>query len=311
MKLAMVFSAAALAALPGAHTYTSCAAAGAYWPTMTLAVEGPSAWVACKEDGRVIRIDTATGRRTAAITLPGQPIAVTAGLGSVWALDTGGTLYRIDPARARLAKSRSLPARAAYNLWIGGGSVWTADDQGGSVLRIAPGGRILAQPRSLGDGPADIAFHGNDGWVINHRDKVLAHIDLRTSRSRRLAVIPGDAPERMVWASGSLWITGRGTDLLQVNPKTGRVVRTIDIGASGIDVAVSGAALLIPTRSDAVDRSGFPTMDALEQVATATGKVTVLSRPKSPVDVHGLVAAKASVWLADNTHGRVYRVRVP
>ena len=63
-----------------------------------------------------------------------------------WALDTGGTLYRIDPARARLAKSRSLPARAAYNLWIGGGSVWTADDQGGSVLRIAPGGRVSRSP---------------------------------------------------------------------------------------------------------------------------------------------------------------------
>ena len=131
---------------------------------------------------------------------------------------------------------------------------------------------------------------------------------------RRLAgVIPGDAPERMVvrarHRSGSPAAAPTSSRSI---PETGRVVRaTIDIGASGIDVAVSGAALLIPTRSDAVDRSGFPTMDALEQVATATGKVTVLSRPKSPVDVHGLVAAKASVWLADNTHGRVYRVRVP
>jgi hypothetical protein len=28
----------------------------------------------------------------------------------------------------------------------------------------------------------------------------------------------GDAPQRMAWAAGSLWITGRGTDLLQVDP---------------------------------------------------------------------------------------------
>ena len=32
------------------------------------------------------------------------------------------------------------------------------------------------------------------------------------------SVIPGDAPERMVMLAGSLWITGRGTDLLQVDP---------------------------------------------------------------------------------------------
>jgi hypothetical protein len=308
MALAVLVAAAALSQLPGASAIKTCAAAGPYWPTMTLAVQGPIAWVACKEQSRVLRVDTATGKTTATIRLGGQPIAVTEGLGWLWALDSGGALYRIDARRARIAKRQALPVRAAYNLWVGGGSVWTADDQGGTVVRVSPRGRIVAQPRSFGDGPADIAFHGSSAWVINHRNRVLAHIDLRTNRARRLAVLPGDAPERMVWSHGSLWVTGRGTDLLQVDPSTGRVVATVEIGASGIDVAVDGDDLIVPTRSHAVDASGFPTMDALKRVSALTREVTIVASPHSRLDVHGIATASGAVWLADNTAGFIYRV---
>src|SRR4051794_16203403 len=82
----------------------------------------------------------------------------------------------------------------------------------------------------------------------------------------------------MVWSHGSLWVTGRGTDLLQVNPTNGAVQETIEIGASGIDVAAAGENLWIPTRSASADQSGFPTMDALKPVSTA-GAVSVVGEP--------------------------------
>ncbi|HEY3190597.1 MAG TPA: hypothetical protein VGJ70_24110, partial [Solirubrobacteraceae bacterium] len=66
-----------------------------------------------------------------------------------------------------------------------------------------------------------MAFSGSTAWVINHRDRVLSQINLAATRPKQLAVIPGDAPERMVWSSGRLWITGRGTDLLKVDPASG------------------------------------------------------------------------------------------
>ena len=46
-------SAAGSGRLPGAVAIKACAGAGAYWPTMTLALDGGSAWVACKEQARV------------------------------------------------------------------------------------------------------------------------------------------------------------------------------------------------------------------------------------------------------------------
>jgi hypothetical protein len=116
-----------------------------------------------------------------------------------------------------------------------------------------------------------MAFSGGTAWVINHRDRVLSQINLATTRAKEVAVIPGDAPERMVWSRGRLWVTGRGTDLLKVDPASGAVEQTIDIGVSGIDVAADGDNLWVPTRNAAVDEKGFPTMDALKRISASSG----------------------------------------
>jgi hypothetical protein len=285
-----------------------CAAAGSYWPTMTLAFSGTAAWVACKEQSRVIRVDTRTGKVARSVRLGLPVIAVASGFGSVWTLDSAGTLDRLAPATGKVVARISLPVSAAYNIWLGGGSVWVADDQGAQVVRVSPATNKVVARLPTGDGPADMAFAGNEAWVVNHRDKVLTHVDLRSNRSSKLAVLAGEAPERMVWLGGSLWITGRGTDLLKVDPRDGALQRTVEIGASGIDVAASGGALWIPTRSEAVDPSGFPTMDAVKRVSAATGKVAVVARPTARVDVHGIATSNGAVWIADNTNGVLYRL---
>ena len=108
-------------------------------------------------------------------------IAVAAGYGSIWALDSGSTLTRIAPVTGRVTRRTALPASAAYNIWLGGGSVWVADDQGGQVIRVSRGGVVSAQV-AVGDGPSDMAFAGS-AWVINHRDRKLFRIDLTTNAS--------------------------------------------------------------------------------------------------------------------------------
>jgi sugar lactone lactonase YvrE len=154
-----------------------------------------------------------------------------------------------------------------------------------------------------------MAFNGGTAWVVNHRDRVLSRITLATNRSAPVTTLAGEAPERMTWARGKLWITGRGTDLLKVNPADGSLEQTIEIGASGIDIVADGDSLWIPTRSAAVDPTGFPTMDALRRV-TPAGKVATVAKPGGRLDVHGLAADGKSIWLADNTSGTLYRVRL-
>ena len=301
--------AAADGRLPGAKVFKACAGAGPYWPTMTLALDGRSAWVACKEQARVIRLNTRTGKITASIRLGAPVIAVAAGYGSIWALDTGSTLSRIKPSTARVTRRVALAAAAPYNVWTGGGSIWVAEDQGARVIRISPAtGRILKR-LPVGDGPADMAFADNAAWVINHRDRRLMRINLATNSVTELATLPGDAPERMTWLGGSLWITGRGTDLLQVDPQTGAVKSTIEIGAGGIDVVAAGGFLWVPVRSAVVDATGFPTMETLRRVSAVTRQVTTAATASGRLDVHGLQASGGFVWIADNRAGVVFRVR--
>lgn len=274
---------------------------------MTLAIYRTSAWVACKEESRVIRIDTRTARRTATVRIGTPVIAVAAGFGSIWALDTGATLYRIDPTRARITKRIRVGASRPYNIWTGGNSVWVIDDGDGSLIRVSARTKMVKR-LVVGDGASDIAFGASQAWVIDHRDRRLSRIELATNAVTRLAVIAGDAPERLTLLRGSLWITGRGTDLLKVNPATGAVDATIDVGASGIDVIGIGDSLWVPARNAVVDPTGFPTMDALRRVSAATGEVTTFAKSRGRVDVHGLASQGRVLWIADNTDGSLYRI---
>jgi streptogramin lyase len=296
--------------IPGADSIRACAAAGAYWPTMALAVSGATAWIGCKEQNRIDVLRLPTGTRTAVVRLDGPVTAVAAGLGALWALDSSSTLYRIDPRRRLVVRRIPLGAAAAYNIWIGGGTVWVADDRAGLVLRVSPAANRVVARIPVGDGPADVVFAGRRAWVATHRDNTLYRIDTRTNRAEKLAVLDRDqdaAVERLALSGGRLWATGRGVGLLEVDPETGAVIRTVDIGGTGIDIVAASGALWIPVRSHEVDRTGFPTVTSLRRIDRA-GAVRVVATTDGRVDVHGLVAAGGSIWVADTTQGRLWRL---
>jgi streptogramin lyase len=296
------------ASLPGAQPHAVCAAAGAFWPSMTLAADAGSLWVACKSQSRLLRVDAATGAIRARVRFPTavEITAVAAGLGAVWALDARqGMLYRVDRVRNAVVRSVPLGTSRAYNIWTGAGSVWVVDDATGELMRIDPNGGVVDRI-PVGDGPSDLVFEGATLWAVDHRDRGLVRVDTATRAVTRLATLPGDAPERMVQVGGYLWITGRGTDLFRVDPASGAVLETIDTDASGIDLVAAGDSIWVPTRSAAVDASGLPTMSRLLRVGA--GSTSAVASPSGRVDVNGLVEDSGAVWLADNTNGVLYRV---
>lgn len=293
--------------LPGARAYRACGAAGPFWPMMTLALDGRSLWVACKEEGRLLRLDSGTGRVTLRVLLRGGPPVVADGLGAIWAVDGVGEVHRLDRRTGRVRARISVGGRL-FNVWIGAGSVWTMDDGAGTVVRIDPGTNRVTARLPVGDGPSDIAFAGGAAYVINHRTRVLVRIDLGSGRVEPVATLPGDAPERLELLGGRLWVTGRGTDLFEVDPASGDVLRTIEIGASGVDLAVARGAVWVPVRTGAADPRGFPTIARVVRIDPGTGAVTTVVRARGRVDVHGIASDGRTVWLADNTGGKVYRL---
>jgi hypothetical protein len=298
---------APLANVTDADARAICAAAGSFWPTQTLARDAGSTWVACKGLGLLQRLDPSARIRVGGSSL----VAVQTGFGSVWALDASrsGTLIRIDPARNVVTTRIALATSAAYNIWVGAGSIWVAGDQAAEVVRVDPVTNAVIAHIRVGDGPADMVFDGDTGWVIDHRDRTLFKIDTRANAGALVGTIPGDAPERMALVRDHLWITGRGTDLIELDPTRGTVLRTVEIGAGGIDVVASGNSLWVPVRSAENDQRGLPAMETLARIDARTGTVLSSFRSRGAVDVHGLVADADGVSLADNTHGVLYRVR--
>ena len=154
-----------------------------------------------------------------------------------------------------------------------------------------------------------MVFAGGNAWVITHRDNTLFRIDGATNDVSRLATVAGGnaAAERLALLAGSIWITGRGMPLLEVDPDAGATRRSVDIHGTGIDVVATAKALWVPVRTEAVDRTGFPTMTALRRVTTR-GEVTTAATARGRVDVHGLATGLGAVWFADNTGGFLYRL---
>ena len=160
--------------------------------------------------------------------------------------------------------------------------MWVADDTRSRLLRIDPGTRRVVADIQVGDGTAALVTDGTHAWAVNHRDASLDRVDLATNAVTRLGRLPGEAPERMALFAGSLWITGRGTDLLRVDPAT----------ASAAD-----------------DRSGLPVLEHLYAVDPATTTIAETLAPIGRLVVDGVATDGTTLWIADVVGGRLYRLR--
>ena len=257
-----------------------------------------------------MRVDLGRRKVVAAVRLDGTPIAVASGLDAIWALDTGSTLYRIAPGIGE--GDAALPARVRAGRTTCGSAAARCGPSttAPASLRVVAGDRQGRRPdrgrrRAGGHG---LRRRGRPGRSTTATADWCGSTWPRTGRPGSRRRPPSERPSGSRCLAGSLWITGRGTDLVRVDPRTGDEQATVEIGASGIDVVALGGALWVPVRSAAVDPTGLPTMQVVRRVDAASRAVTTVARAGGRVDVHGLIAAGGHVWIADNRSGFLYRL---
>jgi streptogramin lyase len=296
-------------ALPGAEAFRLCGGSRAPYQQYAISLEpsGSALWAACREQSKLLRVDPASGETRAILRLRGaRPYAIAAGLGAVWSADRSTSIYRID-----LRTGRDAPVFSGSGfsyLWTAAGSVWAHDDDTRRLVRYDPFQRRTTAELATGDGTSALVEEGGRVWIVNHRDGTLERIDPATNTLTRLALLPGDAPERMVFSAGSLWVTGRGTDLLRLDPATGAVQATIEVGAGAIDVRAAGGSIWVAAPTGDEDRRGNPFLDRLLRVDPASNAVVETIRPTQAIAVTGTASSGSAFWLADNVHGRLYRL---
>jgi DNA-binding beta-propeller fold protein YncE len=297
--------------LPGATAFRVCSGATIPYPQYALAVGFGSAWVACVRQGEVQRVSLSSGKITARIPLPVPVWSITAGEGAVWAAALGGSVvYRINPATNRIGAQIGLDTTVPY-LWAGGGALWVADDPGRALLRVEPGTNRQVARLPVGDGPAGFAFDGTYVWVLNHRENSLDRIDPATNTVVRMAngISPAanSAAERIASFAGSLWVTGRGLDLLRVSPATGAVLGQTEIGPAGVDVRSDGTNLWVVAYEQAAEVRGDPVAGAVLRVA-ADGSMISRVAPTKRLWANGVVAADGRLWVLDSVAGLLLRL---
>ncbi|HEY7148483.1 MAG TPA: hypothetical protein VH420_03470 [Gaiellaceae bacterium] len=296
--------------LPGGTAYRVCGGARQPFLQYGLAIGYGSAWVACREQRAVQRIDLATGRVFPMIAVDEAVSAVTAGEGSVWAIALRGSqVHRIDPATNRVSARIPLSVAVPY-AWAGGGALWVADDDGQALIRIDPATNAQVASVSVGNGPAGFAFDGSFAWVLNHRENTLDRINVANNAVTRMGTIPGGeqvTAERIAVFAGDLWITGRGLDLLRVSRATGSVLGSTEIGTGGIDVVTDGANLWAVAYTPEGDPRGEPLSAGVSRI-DAAGRVVSTVAPTRAFHGDGAAAANGELWLFDAVAGLLVRL---
>jgi streptogramin lyase len=301
------------AALPGATAGPVCGGRGIPYPQAALAASPAGVWVACRNKGELQRLRPATGAVATTVPLSGfRPWALSTGYGSLWAIDREQpTLLRLDAVTGKVRGRISLPGLPVY-VWAGGGSIWLGLESGSSVARVDPAsGRVRLV--DAGDGASGFASDGKNVWIVSHRDNALTRVDASGRPTRvATAIVPPEttAAERIAFAGGSLWITGRGLDLLRVDPKDGSVVSTTEIGPAGIEVLAKGSTLLVSAATPRGAQRGDPILGALHIVDAATAQVTASAAATGTAYANGLVLRGGVAWTVDTVNGRAEHLRI-
>jgi streptogramin lyase len=294
--------------LPGATAVRACGGAAIPYTQNGLALGFGSAWVVCTREQRVQRF--AGGKVVARIPVPTEPWAIAAGDGAVWALARdGSTVYRISPATNRVSGRIELGAPGVY-LWALAGAVWVADDADSTLIRIDPVGLRVSARLPAGDGPSGLAFDGAYLWLVSHRENSLDRIDPATNVVTRVATALSppetSAAERVAALGGSLWITGRGLDLLRRSP-SGAPLGSVEVGPAAMDVVSDGSSLWTAPFTAAAARRGDPVAGELLRVDTS-GQVTARIAATRRLFVNGLAAEEGALWVYDGVAGVLVRL---
>jgi ABC-type transport system substrate-binding protein len=262
-----------------------------------LVLADRAAWALLGTAGRLLRLDSRSGRITASLTVPFAPGAAAASGADVWVTEAGGPgLVRVDGASARLAARITVPERAGAGtaIAVAAGSLWLG--RGAAVLRVEPrSGRVLARfatPRN-----ADLLVAGPDVvWVASSNDGLLYEIDpvanRITARTRLHAYVTD-----LAVGGGAAWVAVTPEDrIYRIDPDDGSVQGSVAAGAGPESVAYANGALIVANGRER----------ALSRVAAESGERTAIPTASSPM----LVRARDGVaWVASVAPPAVLPVR--
>jgi len=202
-----------------------------------VAITPDAVWVASTGPYAVHRIDPATNKLLATVTLPGEPCAgLATGFGSLWVplCTSTPSLAKIDLVANRLAAVFSVgPAAPEGGITTSADSVWLIMDKSGTLARIDPATGAIRQTVKLPAGSYNPYFNNGVIWTTRAEGAELIGIDA-TSGAIISTVHTGPKPRFLTAAGGAIWTLNQGDgSLTRVDARTRQAITTIALGTPG------------------------------------------------------------------------------
>jgi serine/threonine protein kinase len=245
-------------------------------------------------------VDPASLELTSVTSVGNTPTDIAASDDWVWVInsnDGAGTISRID-ARTRALASTFSVGGTPRSLVAAFDSLWVGTSEG-QVFRVEPGTDLVEGRWTLPNAGESTAFDFDvgAGWLAESPNAIWAASSRALSRidpsAERLQPRESTTWGPMAYGFGSLWVLRR--ELERVSAASGRVVGTVDLVGSGVDVATGfGSVWIADDETEAVLR-----VDARQEAIVRT-----YDAGGSPF---GVAVGSDAVWAASD-NGTVIRI---
>jgi YVTN family beta-propeller protein len=273
-------------------------------------------------DGKVVRIDPATGKTRSAVAF-GQDLSdVAVGPGSVWVASLGsGTLARIDSDSGRLDETISVAGAGSgpSGIAVSGGLVWIVnggddkvrlykvrDKQFSNVERPLPAGVGCACPGEELPAVAD----GPWLWTVSRAQHALKRFAAEQSTVDPTPLRTGSAPAGLAIGESAVWVvtTIAVPTLFKIDSTTNRIIGVRELGSSipsGV-AAGKGAVWVANLLDDTVIRIE-PHLRG-DSPLSHSERLDVMARIRVGRAPNDVAVGEGSVWVVNYLDGTLSRI---
>lgn len=269
--------------------------------------EGAVWFVTSSGANGVVAVDPASGKRLATISLgrrvdtANELYVGAVGMGALWLLHPGSTLYRIDPERHTVAARIRAPLDD--RLALGAGSIWLMSNLDEQVRRLDPSGKVTATVHV--QNPTRIAYGNGAAWVLSGGGTLVARIDPATNRI--VATTRVRPAQDIAAGPAGVWVADKNSirvSRISTDGKRVESVVAIPHGATPLALTEAGGRLWMTSGSCSCRRRGtFPMVFAVDPTRTA-----LAASLQMPRVVSDIAAGEGALWAADNGGGVLFKI---
>ncbi len=173
---------------------------------------------------------------------------IAAGAGGVWVVTADKVLSRIDPASNKIVAEVSIP-EGSTSAVVGFGSVWVTGYDTGTVARVDPTRNKTDATIAVGPEPRFLAAGEGSIWVLNQGDGTVSRIDPATAKVVATidTQLFGDGG-CIAAGLGAAWVSLPGAPLTRIDADSGAVTEQY-VGQGGDCLSVGFGSVWLSNRA--------------------------------------------------------------